>query len=68
MWKVHVDRNGNLWSATRHGICRYDGHNLTTLTQADGLAHNDVWSLCEDHNGDMWFGTWGAGSAVTMAI
>jgi len=39
------------------GFYRYDGPFFFELSQQDGLADNDVRSLLEDRNGDLWFGT-----------
>ena len=58
-----VDRNGNLWMATRaSGVLRYDGKDQTRFVlQADpgldGLADNRAYALYEDGMGRVWAGT-----------
>ena len=71
------DREGHLWFGTNGGVSRYDplrqssgqastssgqgGKGFTTFTPADGLTSNRVWSMLQDREGHLWFGTWGAG-------
>ena len=56
------DRDGNLWiGAGQGGISRFDGETFTTLTTADGLAHDHVAAITEDRDGNMWFATVGGG-------
>ena len=42
-------------------MSRYDGHEFLTFTIGDGLAHDDVYSMLEDREGHLWFGTGGGG-------
>ena len=58
------DRTGYLWIGTwGSGVSRYDGQNFTTFTTKDRLAGRDnltgdvVWAICQDQDGDIWFGT-----------
>ena len=46
-----------LGKATRLGVSRYDGQTFTTFTTEDGLAYDDVSSIVEDRQGNLWFGT-----------
>ena len=41
----------------RHAASLRDGESFVTFTTADGLAHNHVWSIAEDGEGNLWFGT-----------
>ena len=73
------DKAGQLWFGTAKGVCRYDGHAFTDMSQQAGLCANasgcavDVNCILEDKAGTFWFGTngWGlyryqpAGNAVT---
>src|SRR5215831_5578249 len=45
-------RDGSLWIATREGLSRWKNETLTNYPVAVG----GVYSLLEDHNGDIWFG------------
>ena len=57
IWCVYRDRRGVFWFATGAGATRFDGVVWSTLTKADGLAGNDVRTICEDKSGALWFGT-----------
>jgi signal transduction histidine kinase/ligand-binding sensor domain-containing protein len=56
---VMVDSHHRLWMASGglHGLSRKSGDKTGTLTEADGLASNDVRTILEDRNGDFWLGT-----------
>jgi signal transduction histidine kinase/ligand-binding sensor domain-containing protein len=56
---VTIDSHHRLWMASGglHGLSRRSGDELETLTEADGLASNDVRTILEDRNGDFWLGT-----------
>jgi len=55
------DSQGNIWVAhfvgVGKGVSKSDGKSRTTFTTADGLASNNVTAICEDDEGNMWFGT-----------
>ena len=42
----------------------YDGKTFTHFTQKEGLGNNDVFSILEDNQGNLWFGTWGGGVSM----
>ena len=52
-----LDRTGNLWCATRKGICRFDGTAVQTFLTGDGLPSNYIRCLFEDREGHIWIGT-----------
>lgn len=58
---VIQDKNGDFWLATWNGIIRYDGKSFTNLTNSEGLRRFRAFSILEDHSGNIWFGTIGAG-------
>ncbi len=51
------DQRGYLWFATDGGVSRYDGEGFVTFTTEDGLAGRYVWSMLEDREGRLWFGS-----------
>lgn len=68
VWSILEDKSGNIWFATGNGVSRYDGKTISkipfTMTFANGLGAattppdiNSVWSMIEDKNGIIWFGT-----------
>lgn len=53
------DRKGNIWVASFEGVFRYDGKSFTNVTRAESSAR--FFSLLEDRNGGLWFGSIGSG-------
>jgi len=56
---VFCDSRGWVWIATRDGLNMYDPklQKFTVLTEKDGLPGNNVFTVLEDDNGNMWLGT-----------
>lgn len=55
---IHAAKDGNIWAGTwGGGVSRYDGKAWRNYTTADGLAGDIVFSMAEDKNGVLWFGT-----------
>jgi len=59
-----LDHKGNIWFGSfDQGVMRYnpdapEGTNaFTNFTRKDGLGDNWIWSMCEDKNGVLYFGT-----------
>ena len=52
-----ADASGNVWVGTSAGLSRFDGHQWTTFTQADGLADDHISSLAVDGQGQVWAGS-----------
>ena len=42
-------------------MSRFDGETFKNYTRNDGLADNNVRSICQDAEGHIWFGTYGGG-------
>ena len=66
---VHVhleDRDGNLWLSCFHwhldpqekrgALCRWDGETVTTFPDVPGLTGNEIYSVYEDRDGNVWIG------------
>ncbi len=57
---VHAARDGRIWVGFNSaGITRLSPDLIEhdSIRRRDGLSSDGVWSICEDHWGDMWFGT-----------
>lgn len=65
--KVHLeDREGNLWLSCFHwhlnpqekcgALCRWDGETVTTFPEVPGLTGNEIYSVYEDRDGNVWIG------------
>ena len=53
---LHQDKRGLLWIGTPNGLLIYDRESpkLSHLTTSDGLSHNRIRSIVEDHGGNLW--------------
>lgn len=62
---LHIDRNDNLWIGTEDGLFKksYDrtSYYAHIDTNPKSLSGNYVISIQEDHQGNLWFGTYGNG-------
>jgi len=57
-WDIHLDPEGNLWFATPAGVSMWDGEKFTNFTTEHGLVDNDVNSIQQDTEKNIfWFGT-----------
>ena len=59
--KIHQDKSGFMWFATRNGLNRYDGNSFVVYKHSNGdslsLSSNHVTALAEDDRGNLWVGT-----------
>ncbi|HTB10270.1 MAG TPA: two-component regulator propeller domain-containing protein [Bryobacteraceae bacterium] len=63
---LHVASDGTIWVGTQFGISRLSWTNggdptIENLTRDQGLSDRMILSLAEDHAGNIWAGTEGAG-------
>ncbi len=58
VFSLIVDHNDHVWAGTwGGGVGHYDGKRWRNYTMQDGLAGNIVYSILQDNDGVMWFGT-----------
>lgn len=59
--EVYQDKEGFMWFATRNGLCKYDGYQMTVYSSdrlsPDELISNNVFCLADDEHGSLWIGT-----------
>jgi ligand-binding sensor domain-containing protein len=64
------DSKGTIWVGTIEGVSRFSGTTLETFDLPYSVEHDSgsfysnrtVWSISEDKNGNLWFGTNGNGA------
>jgi len=55
---VHAASDGAIWAGTwGGGAAHFDGGKWTSLTSKDGLAGDIVYSIAQEADGTLWFGT-----------
>src|ERR1051326_867430 len=65
--KVMIDSKQNVWYATYLGVYRYEPDKnvfyqyVSRTNDPSGISFNNVRSLCEDDNGDIWMASLGGG-------
>jgi len=57
IWSLYEGRGGRLWiGASGRGIFCFDGNRFRSVTLNEGRWPNDVRTICEDHEGNLWLG------------
>jgi ligand-binding sensor domain-containing protein/signal transduction histidine kinase len=59
--QVYAARSGDVWLATNRGALRLAGNRVRHYTARDGLGTENLTSVGEDRQGNLWFGTVGGG-------
>ncbi|SFI55631.1 sensor histidine kinase [Planctomicrobium piriforme] len=63
LWKVMLDRSGNLWIGSETGLVRRSKEGqLTRMDESVGFTVTNVHGLCETKDGSIWVG--GAGNTL----
>ncbi|HEU4860547.1 MAG TPA: two-component regulator propeller domain-containing protein [Chitinophagaceae bacterium] len=62
---ITQDAQGFMWFATKKGLFKYDGYQMTSYTNnpddTNSLATNALEAICVDSSGILWIGTLGQG-------
>ena len=71
-----IDSNQNLWCAFGEmysppkgvkGLSKFDGKKWTNFRKSPlGIGNDNVYSMCEDLNGNKWFGHWGGSYNISV--
>ena len=55
---IYQDHKGNIWFGTNSGGAgKFDGNKFQTISDNDGLINNVIFSITEDKNNNLLFGT-----------
>lgn len=58
VFAIHVAPDQAIWAGTwGGGVARFDGRRWKNYTVRDGLAGNIVYSIAQEADGTLWFGT-----------
>jgi hypothetical protein len=60
---IFKDSRGIMWIGTEDGLCSYNGKEFKIFNQNNGLKYNNVWSITEDNQSNLWFSFYGEGIA-----
>ncbi len=63
-YKIHISKNNVIYFATNDGILIDKNGTLQEIKSENGLISNDNWTLAEDKNGFLYFGTNGNGVSI----
>ncbi len=57
-----VDDQGRLWVGTKFGLNLFEDGRLRVFTIHQGMPNDNIWCAFQDREGNVWFGTDGAGA------
>jgi ligand-binding sensor domain-containing protein/two-component sensor histidine kinase len=61
VYTVFEDAEESIWVGGRDGLYRITPARFATFGMGEGLAAENVVSMCEDRDGTLFFATWGGG-------
>lgn len=59
--ELFAGKDGSLWIGTKAGLSRLKDGKFINYTARIGLPENNIMSICEDQEGNIWLGTFSAG-------
>ncbi len=60
---IYKDSRGLLWIGTDAGLVCYDGTTYKVYNETTGLKHDNIWSIVEDEQHNLWLSLYGNGLA-----
>jgi len=54
---IFKDSQGLIWIGTDAALCTYDGSSFTVVKTPENKTLDKIWSIDEDKNGNLWFGS-----------
>jgi ligand-binding sensor domain-containing protein/serine phosphatase RsbU (regulator of sigma subunit) len=61
---IFEDEDGKIWLGTDKGVSIFDGATIQNFAENRGAFGSQIWSMSKANNGDMHFGTQGAGLVI----
>jgi ligand-binding sensor domain-containing protein len=56
---LYVDREGNVWEGTTHGLVKWTNGRQVVYNTGNGLSNEYINTVFEDRHGNLWVGTQG---------
>ncbi len=68
IWKIFKDKSGGIWIGSRENLTKYNREtnsfiSIKTHSEKEEFEENDILSIYEDSDGELWVGTWSSGLA-----
>jgi len=64
VFKIHISEEGKVYYASNTGVLIEQNENLELISENNGLVFNDTWTLIQDINGMLYFGSNGKGVSI----
>ncbi|WP_413533669.1 histidine kinase [Empedobacter brevis] len=58
---IYKDSRNFVWVGTRYGVFVKDMNNFKILKRFEKVQYNNIWSIIEDKEHNIWFGSYGEG-------
>ncbi|MCW3084786.1 MAG: Response regulator containing a CheY-like receiver domain and a domain protein [Bacteroidetes bacterium] len=60
-YRLYKDSTGVIWAGTGNGVSKISYGKMQTMTKSNGLCNPMVCAVIQDHEGNMWFGSFSGG-------
>jgi ligand-binding sensor domain-containing protein/serine phosphatase RsbU (regulator of sigma subunit) len=61
VYKIYKDSSGVIWAGTGLGVSRISYGKIRAITKNNGLCNSLIYSIIQDREGNMWFGSFTGG-------